>query len=38
MKTEVVDTGIRGLFKKETIEKPTGNSIVSDSEMRRIEN
>ena len=37
MKTEVVDTGIKGLFKKETVEKPTGNWIVSDNEMRRMQ-
>ncbi|WP_242230229.1 MobV family relaxase [Bacillus cereus group sp. BfR-BA-01329] len=37
MKTEVVDTGFKGLFKKETVEKPTGNWIVSDSEMRRMQ-
>ncbi|EJR48529.1 hypothetical protein IIO_06648 [Bacillus cereus VD115] len=37
MKTEVVDNGIKGLFKKETVEKPTGNWIVSDSEMRRMQ-
>ncbi|TKH23716.1 mob protein [Bacillus wiedmannii] len=37
MKTEVVDTGIRGLFKKETVEKPTGNWIVSDSEIKRMQ-
>lgn len=37
MKTEVVDTGIRGLFKKEIVEKPTGNWIVSDSEMKRMQ-
>lgn len=36
-KTEVIDNGLKGLFKKETVEKPTGNWIVGTKELKRVQ-